>query len=217
MAAMKGAEKLQGVHPHLLAVIVRAADTAPMDIIVLEGVRTLERQRQLVAKGASTTLRSRHIPGPNGYSHAVDVAPVDSKGNASWDWDLYFKLSPVIKQATRDLGYPIEWGGDWRTFKDGPHWQLPWASYPGTTVPDDEPDPVQAIPEEDDKGRPTLRKGAFGPDVKILQTSLNARGYGLKVDGGFGPKTVGAVVAFQKAAGLVPDGVVGPKTWAALV
>ena len=40
------------------------------------------------------------------------------------------KWTKVVKQAAAELGIPIEWGGDWRTFKDGPHWQLPWAKYP---------------------------------------------------------------------------------------
>jgi len=218
--AILGEPKLAGVHPHLVRVVYGTAERAPMPIIVLEGTRTIERQRQLVAKGASTTMRSRHIPAPawppDGFAHAVDLAPAVN-GVASWAWDLYYPLAEAVKAAAAAAGVPIEWGGDWRTFKDGPHWQLPWASYPGTSVPDSEPEPVQTIPDENAEGKPTLRKGAFGPAVKTLQLMLNALGATprLIVDGGFGPATKTAVIAFQRREGLAPDGIVGPKTWAA--
>lgn len=39
---------------------------------------------------------------------------------------VYHKLADAMKQAAKELNVPIEWGGDWRTFKDGPHFQLPW-------------------------------------------------------------------------------------------
>ena len=116
--------RLQGVHPHLVAIVKRAAILSDLDFTVLEGLRTVERQKQLVAAGASKTMKSRHITG-----HAVDLAPMLG-GKVSWDWPLYHRLAPFVKKAAADLGHPIEWGGDWRSFKDGPHFQLPWASYP---------------------------------------------------------------------------------------
>lgn len=121
--------KLEGAHPDLVKVIERAAALSSMDFTVLEVLRTKARQQELVAKGASRTMNSRHLAGPDGKSRAVDIAPMDS-GQVSWSWPLYNKLAPIIKQAAKDLGIPIEWGGDWRTFKDGPHWQLPAAKYP---------------------------------------------------------------------------------------
>ena len=121
--------KLQGAHPDLRKVIERAAALSPIDFTILEVVRTVARQKELVAKGASKTMKSRHLVGADGFSHAVDIAPLDG-GQVSWAWPTYFKLAPVIKQAAREVGVPIEWGGDWRTFKDGPHWQLPWKDYP---------------------------------------------------------------------------------------
>jgi peptidoglycan L-alanyl-D-glutamate endopeptidase CwlK len=51
-------------------------------------------------------------------------------GKVSWHWPHYHILAPAMKQAAAELRIPIEWGGDWRSFKDGPHWQLPWKSYP---------------------------------------------------------------------------------------
>lgn len=120
-------KRLEGVHPDLVLIVKRAIEISPIDFTVIEGVRTIERQRQLVAAGASTTLRSRHLSG-----HAVDLAPLVD-GEVRWDWPLYNHLAPVIKDAAREHGIPIEWGGDWTAFKDGPHWQLPWKNYPEVT------------------------------------------------------------------------------------
>lgn len=122
-------ERLEGAHPDLARVIKRAAAISPIDFTVLEVLRTPERQRQLVAQGASKTMKSRHLPGADGKSRAVDIAPLDG-GQVSWSWPLYHRLAAIIKQAAADERVPIEWGGDWRTFKDGPHWQLPWGAYP---------------------------------------------------------------------------------------
>ena len=115
--------RLVGLHPDLRKIMDRAIATTTIDFTVLEGLRTLERQKQLVAAGASKTLNSRHLDG-----HAVDIAPF-LDGEIRWDWPLYNKLSVIVKQAAKDVNLPIEWGGDWK-FKDGPHWQLPWKQYP---------------------------------------------------------------------------------------
>jgi len=116
--------RLQGVHADLVRVVTRASAMSDMDFTVLEGLRTLERQKQLFAAGASTVLNSRHLTG-----HAVDIAPM-LNGTVSWDWPLYRRLAPIIKAAAAFEKVSIEWGGDWRTFKDGPHWQLPFKGYP---------------------------------------------------------------------------------------
>jgi peptidoglycan L-alanyl-D-glutamate endopeptidase CwlK len=126
----KSLQRLDGAHPDLVKVVKRAAALSSLDFTVLEVLRTLERQKQLVAKGASKTMRSRHLPHPgDGKSRAVDIAPVID-GQVSWDWPLYHKLAVTVKQAASEVGVPIEWGGDWTDFKDGPHWQLPWGAYP---------------------------------------------------------------------------------------
>lgn len=116
-------KRLEGVHPHLVRVMQRAIGMAERDFTVLEGLRTLARQKQLVRAGASQTIRSRHITG-----HAVDVAPI-AAGVVRWDWPLFYPLAETIKEAARLEDVPIEWGGDWK-MKDGPHWQLPWRDYP---------------------------------------------------------------------------------------
>lgn len=70
------------------------------------------------------------------------------------------------------------------------------------------------IPKEDDKGRPTLRRGSEGDLVKEVQKKLGL--VGNDADGIFGSITEAAVRSFQRAHGLVPDGIVGPNTWIAL-
>lgn len=127
--SQKSLTKLEGAHPDLVKVIKRAAALSPIDFTVLEVLRTPARQRELVAKGASKTMKSRHLPGADGKSRAVDIAPMDG-GQISWAWPMYHRLAPIIEQAAKEVGVPIEWGGRWRTFKDGPHWQLPWKDYP---------------------------------------------------------------------------------------
>lgn len=121
--------RLKGVHPDLVRVVRRAASMTDLPFMVLEGVRTVERQRLLVKQGASKTMNSRHIPGRDGLGKAVDIAPL-LNGKVSWDWPLYYRLADVIKEAAKIEKVPLEWGGDWRSFKDGPHWQLPHRLYP---------------------------------------------------------------------------------------
>lgn len=117
-------QRLKGVHPDLVKVVRRAIEISPIDFTVLEGKRTVERQRELFAKKATRTMKSRHIHG-----FAVDIAPLVN-GEVRWDWPLYNQLSKVVKQAAKDVKVPVEWGGDWTSFKDGPHWQLPHKLYP---------------------------------------------------------------------------------------
>lgn len=122
--------RLAEAHPDLRKVIIEAARISDLDFTLLEVLRAPNRQKKLVASGASKTMKSRHLPHPSdGLSRAVDIAPWVG-GKASWDWPLYNRLAPIIKQAAANVGVPIEWGGDWRSFKDGPHWQLPWKQYP---------------------------------------------------------------------------------------
>jgi peptidoglycan L-alanyl-D-glutamate endopeptidase CwlK len=117
-------ERLQGVHPDLVRVVERAIGLTSVDFTVLEGLRTTERQKTLVAAGASKTMNSRHITG-----HAVDLgAYVD--GQVDWSWPLYERIAAAMKLAAKELSVSIVWGGDWRTFKDGPHFELDRKAYP---------------------------------------------------------------------------------------
>lgn len=117
-------DRLEGVHPDLVKVVKRAIEITEIDFAVLEGVRSIETQKEYLRKGATTTLKSRHLSG-----HAVDLGAYVA-GSVRWEWPLYDQISTAVKQASSELDVPIEWGGDWRSFKDGPHFQLPWKGYP---------------------------------------------------------------------------------------
>lgn len=132
--------RLEGVHPDLIRVVKKAAALSDLDFTVLEGLRTPERQKQLMQQGATRTLNSRHITG-----HAVDLAPM-LDGKVSWDWPLYHRLAEYVRSASISENVPIRWGGTWkllsaisgpitakvlsRSFPDGPHFELPRANYP---------------------------------------------------------------------------------------
>lgn len=128
--SQRSLDRLLGVHPDLVRVVRAAAEASPMPFVVLEGLRTLARQVELVRVGASRTMKSRHLTG-----HAVDIAPlIDENGDGSldvsWRWPHYDRLAPMIFAAADRCGVPIEWGGHWVGFRDGPHWQLPHNLYP---------------------------------------------------------------------------------------
>ena len=116
--------RLQQVHSDLVKVVERAIQLSEIDFTVLEGIRTKERQAELLKAGATTTMNSRHLTG-----HAVDLGALVG-GKVRWDWPLYYKIADAMKAASAELGIPVEWGGDWKKFKDGPHWQLPHKEYP---------------------------------------------------------------------------------------
>ncbi len=123
---------MSGIHPDLRRVLDRALQESSVDFVVTEGLRTMERQRELVRIGASTTLKSRHLTG-----HAVDLyawVDVNSDGRVVFEEmanvRLLTKIAEAIKLAGSELRIPVEWGGDWRKFKDYPHFQLSWKAYP---------------------------------------------------------------------------------------
>ena len=117
--------RLVGVHPDLVRVLERAARDGSIPWRVTEGVRSMDRQAELVAAGKSQTMRSRHLTG-----HAVDLAVEDGRGGVRWDRPAYEALAAEILAAAKAEKVLVEWGGNFRSFFDGPHFQLPWASYP---------------------------------------------------------------------------------------
>jgi len=119
--SQRSIDRLNGVHPDLASVVKLAIERSEVDFMVTEGLRSKERQKELVAAGASKTMNSRHITG-----HAVDLAAYVN--GIRWDWPLYEKIAKAMKQAAYELNIKIEWGGDWKSFKDGPHFQIPWGS-----------------------------------------------------------------------------------------
>lgn len=103
----KSLDKLVGVDPSLVKVVKRAIQITTIDFAVIEGVRSIERQKELVAKGASQTLASKHIEGK-----AVDLlAYIDGRG--SWELALYDNIADAMKIAAIECSVPIRWGAAW--------------------------------------------------------------------------------------------------------
>jgi len=116
--SQRSLNNLKGIHPDLRRVIDRALQESPLDFVVIEGLRTRARQIELVQSGASQTMNSRHLTG-----HAVDLLPIGPNGPA-FDWPLYDRLGPAVKAAADKEGVSLVWGGDWKSFRDGPHFEL---------------------------------------------------------------------------------------------
>jgi peptidoglycan LD-endopeptidase CwlK len=125
-------DRLVGVHVDLIRVVRGAAlhYKGPGEFLVVEGRRTIERQRELFQAGKSQTMKSRHLTG-----HAVDLAPmvdVDKDGDLDLTWvrESFYPIVDAMRASAAAAGILIEWGGDWKSFIDMPHWQLPWSKYP---------------------------------------------------------------------------------------
>lgn len=115
---VKHEERLHGIDPRLADIVRKAETYLPFSLLVVEGQRTRERQAQLVKAGASRTMNSKHLVG-----RAVDLAPI-LDGEVRWDWPLFHKINEAMQKAADYFETPITWGGDWKTFKDGPHFEL---------------------------------------------------------------------------------------------
>jgi len=134
MLSERDRERMKGLHPDLIRLVEAAAAYAPIHFMVIEGLRSEAQQAAYVASGASQTMNSRHLTG-----HAVDLGVLDDAGNLTWEWPWYDRFAVHMKGGSQLNGIPVEWGGDWTSFKDGPHWQLPWEQYPGAEPLPDEP------------------------------------------------------------------------------
>ena len=117
-------DRLTGVHPDLVKVIEEAIKESPLDFSITEGLRTKERQKELFDAGKSQTMNSRHITGK-----AVDIA-VLLEGKVTWEFRHYQTVADHIKKVAKELGIELVWGGDWQSFKDGPHFELNRSVYP---------------------------------------------------------------------------------------
>ena len=116
-------ERLSGVHPDLVKVMEEAIKESPLDFSITEGLRTKERQKELFSAGKSQTMNSRHLTGK-----AVDIAVI-KEGTVTWDFKEYQLVADHIKKVAKELGIDIVWGGDWQSFKDGPHFELHRSKY----------------------------------------------------------------------------------------
>lgn len=116
--SQRSENNLKNVDPNLVAVVRKAITITPIDFVVIEGLRTLERQKELFAKGASKTLKSKHLEG-----RAVDVAALVD-GKITWEEKYYRQIAAAFKEAAKELGIAIRWGGDFKGFFDSPHFEL---------------------------------------------------------------------------------------------
>ena len=139
-------EKLEGVDDALVAVVRQAIGISKVDFGVICGMRTIQEQEALVAKGASQTMKSKHLEGK-----AVDLmAYIGSR--ASWELNLYDDIADAMAIASRDIGVPVTWGAAWHIPDIG--------RFDGTME--------QAMNEYVDRRR-SLRKSVFidGPHFQI--------------------------------------------------
>lgn len=123
--SQRSENNLKGVNPDLVKVIRRALEITPVDFIVIEGLRTEKRQKEMVATGKSQTMSSRHLAG-----HAVDIIPV----NTTWQIEEFGPLLKAVKQASDELGIKLRFGINWKNdpslpietkFIDAPHIEIP--------------------------------------------------------------------------------------------
>ena len=106
---------LVGVQPQLVAVVERAIQLTTVDFAVTEGLRTEAKQRELVAKGASQTMNSKHLTG-----HAVDLVAFIG-GRISWELNLYDEIAAAMRQAAIEHAVGLRWGAAWN-IPDIRHW-----------------------------------------------------------------------------------------------
>lgn len=112
----RSTDNLKGVNEDLVRVVKRALELSPVDFTVIEGLRTKERQAELLEQGFTRTMNSRHIIG-----QAVDIVPLP----VDWKNPKPFGLvAEAMKKAAAELGVKITWGGDWKSFVDLPHYQI---------------------------------------------------------------------------------------------
>ena len=110
-------EELKGVHEHLVFAVSEAIKITEVDFMVLDGIRTPQEQRKLVARGVSTTNNSYHL-----YGLAVDLVAIVN-GKLSWEEKYYPKIATAMKTVIKEHSLPIEWGFD-KWGWDMPHWQI---------------------------------------------------------------------------------------------
>lgn len=108
----KSQTELTGVHPQLVAVVQRAIQITLVDFAVHDGLRTAAEQDELVRRGASKTMNSKHRIQADGYGHAVDLVPVIN-GKLRWEWPPIYSIATAVRIAAREQGVRLRWGGVW--------------------------------------------------------------------------------------------------------
>lgn len=232
--------RLAEVNPQLANRIrAMAADLRAqgINVMVVSGYRSFAEQNRLYAQGRTTpgniVTNARGGQSLHNYGLAVDVVPIGANGQPNWN----VPNSTWQKIGAAGVRQGLEWGGNWTSFVDRPHFQMTagrsissllaqynrnggnlreiWndvnRNYPN--VGPNTPLPPAPTPNPASNN---LQIGARGSKVIQLQKDLSKLGYPLTADGAFGPKTDAAVKRFQRDHGLTADGIVGPKTRAAI-
>lgn len=128
-------DRLKGVDARLVGVVRRAAELSSVKFIVVEGLRTKERQAELYAQGRTKpgpkvtwTMNSKHIEGK-----AVDLAPSLPNGQIDWNDLLKFDaIARAMRQAAAERAVVVRWGADWngdgtprqKGETDSPHFEV---------------------------------------------------------------------------------------------
>ena len=113
---------LKGVDERLVKLCKKVLEKNEVDFVVVEGVRTLERQKELYKTGKSKTMKSYHLHGK-----AVDLYPypiIENFGKDKEYMKKWIKLGELMETTAKELGLNITWGYRWKSFKDTPHFQL---------------------------------------------------------------------------------------------
>ena len=138
MAALgkRSLQSLQGIHPDLVRVMKEAIKETPVDFTITDGVRTTAQQKALYAKGRTAPggivtnadgvkKKSNHQPKADGHGYAVDLYPYV---NGSVDFNDKGNQLPVIAAhimaTAKCLGVKLRWGGNFKSIKDNPHFEL---------------------------------------------------------------------------------------------
>ena len=121
--SQRSLDKLDGVHPEMVATVQKAIELTDVDFGVTYGVRTLAEQEKLYNSGRSQTMKSKHLIQGDGYSHAVDLVAYFGS-NVSWELNVYDNICDAMAAAAREVGCAIKWGAAWS--------EGDIRSYPGT-------------------------------------------------------------------------------------
>jgi peptidoglycan LD-endopeptidase CwlK len=195
--------RLSQINPTLASVVKKAAEITTQPFVVLEGLRSSSRQRELYNQGKTQTLNSNHLTG-----FAVDLAPLVN-GTVSWDWEHYYLLANAMDKAADSLSVPLTWGASWTSttedwedpreavrgytrirrsqgrnpFLDGPHWEIPKKD--------------QYLYKQNKPSDSTLTKKEI---TKEFQKLVNRYDGDLVVDGIWGPNTQNGVIKLIQRA-----------------
>mgnify|MGYP001345341857 CR=1 FL=1 len=112
----KSQERLMGLEPELKEIVYEAIKVTKIDFGVIEGLRTEEKQKQLVESGASQTMKSKHLDG-----RAVDLMAYIG-GRGSWELNVYDEIADAMKEASIKVDVAVRWGAAW-TVTDIREWK----------------------------------------------------------------------------------------------